>query len=245
MAARRRLRGDSVPALGRPAARPAGRRVLRVDVRLLDDRLVDPDRRRSRRPLAPPLAAVHAVGRRHGDHRARARGAAPAAGRWAAAPRVGDAGTGDRAARRADPHDGAAALAPLHRAHGRARRRPRRCSASSGSTIGWGCSRPSRSPSRRFRPGASCPHSGSLTEFAAATQWVVVVFMVLAGINFALLFRALVRRRWRSVSADQELRLYLGILVVASVGARRRALDRRPRRRARRRSATASSRSSR
>lgn len=65
--------------------------------------------------------------------------------------------------------------------------------------------------------GGFMPDSRSLTEFAAASQWVVVVFMVIAGINFALVYRALVRRRWRSTSADQELRLYLGILVLASV----------------------------
>ena len=56
---------------------------------------------------------------------------------------------------RPDPHHGAAALAPLHRAHGGARGRARRCSASSASTTGWGCSRASRSRSRRSRPVAS------------------------------------------------------------------------------------------
>jgi trk system potassium uptake protein TrkH len=45
----------------------------------------------------------------------------------------------------------------------------------------------------------------------------VIVFMIIAGINFALLYRALVRRRWRSATSDQELRLYLGILAVASI----------------------------
>lgn len=65
--------------------------------------------------------------------------------------------------------------------------------------------------------GGFMPTSGSLTDFAAASQWVVVVFMVIAGINFALVYRALIRRRWRSAGADQELRLYLAVLVVASV----------------------------
>ena len=65
--------------------------------------------------------------------------------------------------------------------------------------------------------GGFMPTSGSLTDFAAASQWVVVVFMVVAGINFALVYRTLVRRRWRKAGADQELRLYLGILAVASV----------------------------
>ncbi len=65
--------------------------------------------------------------------------------------------------------------------------------------------------------GGFMPDSHSLVDFAAATQWVVVAFMVLAGINFALVYRALIRRRWRGAAADQELRLYLGILIVASV----------------------------
>jgi trk system potassium uptake protein TrkH len=65
--------------------------------------------------------------------------------------------------------------------------------------------------------GGFMPRSGSLTQFAAASQWVIAVFMVVAGINFVLVYGALVRRRWRSAGADQELRLYLGILGLASV----------------------------
>jgi trk system potassium uptake protein TrkH len=65
--------------------------------------------------------------------------------------------------------------------------------------------------------GGFTPMNESLTETAAATQWVVILFMVVAGINFALVYRALVRRRWRRATRDQELRLYLGILVFASI----------------------------
>ena len=65
--------------------------------------------------------------------------------------------------------------------------------------------------------GGFMPNSGSLIGYAAASQWVVALFMLIAGINFALVYRALVRRRWRNVGADQELRLYLGILAIASV----------------------------
>jgi trk system potassium uptake protein TrkH len=65
--------------------------------------------------------------------------------------------------------------------------------------------------------GGFMPDSRSMADFAAASQWIVVVFMVVAGINFALVYRALVRRRWRSTSTDQELRLYLGILALASI----------------------------
>jgi trk system potassium uptake protein TrkH len=56
----------------------------------------------------------------------------------------------------------------------------------------------------------------SLEGFAAATQWVVVLFMILGGINFALMYRAIVRRQPRAASRDQELRLYLALLVLGA-----------------------------
>ena len=65
--------------------------------------------------------------------------------------------------------------------------------------------------------GGFMPDSNSLIDFSAATQWLVIVFMVLAGINFALLYRAFVRRRFAASVRDQELRLYLAILGVASL----------------------------
>ena len=57
----------------------------------------------------------------------------------------------------------------------------------------------------------------SIEAFAEATQWVIVLFMVLGGINFALMYRAIVRRQPRAASRDQELRLYLALLVLGSV----------------------------
>ena len=41
----------------------------------------------------------------------------------------------------------------------------------------------------------------------------MIVFMVLGGINFALMYRAIVRRQPRAAARDQELRLYLRLLV--------------------------------
>ena len=57
----------------------------------------------------------------------------------------------------------------------------------------------------------------SLESFAHATQWVIVLFMILGGINFALMYRAIVRRQPRAASRDQELRLYLALLVVGAI----------------------------
>ena len=55
----------------------------------------------------------------------------------------------------------------------------------------------------------------SVEDFGAASQWVITVFMVLAGLNFALMYRAFVRRQARPSARDEELRLYLGLLVLA------------------------------
>src|SRR6185503_19888745 len=51
---------------------------------------------------------------------------------------------------------------------------------------------------------------------APVTQWIVVAFMALAGVNFALLYRALVRRDARAIRRDEEARLYGLLLVVGS-----------------------------
>jgi trk system potassium uptake protein TrkH len=56
----------------------------------------------------------------------------------------------------------------------------------------------------------------SVAGFDAATQWVLVVFMVLGGMSFALLYRAFVRREPRAAARDEELRVYLAALVVGA-----------------------------
>jgi trk system potassium uptake protein TrkH len=64
--------------------------------------------------------------------------------------------------------------------------------------------------------GGFFPDARSLEDFAAASQWVITVFMVFAGANFALAYRALIRRRPGLAFRDEEIRLYLGILIAAS-----------------------------
>ena len=49
------------------------------------------------------------------------------------------------------------------------------------------------------------------------TQWTIVVFLVLAGINFLRLYRVLVRGQVRAVTRDDEFRLYLMFLATGSV----------------------------
>ncbi len=64
--------------------------------------------------------------------------------------------------------------------------------------------------------GGFSPEPQSISAFAPATQWVIVVFMVLAGLSFALLYRAFVRRRPRALFRDEEARLYVTILIAVS-----------------------------
>ena len=61
------------------------------------------------------------------------------------------------------------------------------------------------------------PEPRSIEPFAPATQWVIVVFMLLAGTNFALLFVGIARRRPRLLARDEEVRVGLLLLVAASV----------------------------
>jgi trk system potassium uptake protein TrkH len=56
----------------------------------------------------------------------------------------------------------------------------------------------------------------SFEPYAPVTQWVVALFMALAGLNFALLYLALVRRRPRVLIRDEEARLYGVMLVLGS-----------------------------
>jgi trk system potassium uptake protein TrkH len=58
--------------------------------------------------------------------------------------------------------------------------------------------------------------STSLQAFGPASQWVITVFMVLAGANFALLYRTIVHGRLRAAARDEELRLYLLFLALGS-----------------------------
>jgi trk system potassium uptake protein TrkH len=65
--------------------------------------------------------------------------------------------------------------------------------------------------------GGFSTQARSIEMFASATQWVIVVFMIIAGANFALTYRALVRRQPHVLARDEELRLYLALLLVGSL----------------------------
>ena len=56
----------------------------------------------------------------------------------------------------------------------------------------------------------------SIEAFAPVTQWVIVVFMLVAGTNFALLYAGIVRRRPALFARDEEFRVGLALVAVAS-----------------------------
>jgi trk system potassium uptake protein TrkH len=61
------------------------------------------------------------------------------------------------------------------------------------------------------------PEPRSIEPFAATTQWVIVVFMLVAGTNFALMYAAIVGRRLRLFAQDEEFRTGLAVVAVASL----------------------------
>ena len=63
--------------------------------------------------------------------------------------------------------------------------------------------------------GGFSPQPRSVEPFAPASQWVITIFMVLAGANFALHYRVL--RRRANPFRDEEFRLYLVVILVASL----------------------------
>ncbi len=88
--------------------------------------------------------------------------------------------------------------------------------------IGWTSSRgmdPFQAIAHAFSGiaiGGFSTENESLAAFDAATQWTVLVFIAVAGVNFLRLYRVLVQRQPRSVARDEELRLYFVFIVLGS-----------------------------
>ena len=61
------------------------------------------------------------------------------------------------------------------------------------------------------------PEPRSLEGFASTTHWVLVVFMLVAGTNFALLYVGIVGRRLGAFRRDEEFRIGLALFAVASL----------------------------
>ena len=61
--------------------------------------------------------------------------------------------------------------------------------------------------------GGFSPQAESIAAFSAVVQWVVIPFVVLAGVNFALLWH-IVRGEFATIRDDAEVRTYLGAVGV-------------------------------
>lgn len=88
--------------------------------------------------------------------------------------------------------------------------------------LGWTGADPLMSPYQAIAhafttlpTGGFSPQGRSIEPFAAATQWVIVAFMAIAGTNFALQYRAL--RRRGNPARDEELRLYVAFLLAGTL----------------------------
>ncbi len=66
--------------------------------------------------------------------------------------------------------------------------------------------------------GGFSPHPESIMGYASpAVTWIVTLFMFLAGSNFALQYRLLLKGNPHSLSASEEFRFYLSTVVLFSV----------------------------
>jgi trk system potassium uptake protein TrkH len=65
--------------------------------------------------------------------------------------------------------------------------------------------------------GGFSTEARSAEAFGAASQWTITIFMAIAGANFALMYRALIRRRPGLLLRDEELKVYVGLLLAATV----------------------------
>jgi trk/ktr system potassium uptake protein len=64
--------------------------------------------------------------------------------------------------------------------------------------------------------GGFSPHGESVAFFGASTQWIIIVFMFMAGVNFSL-YAHLFRLNPRPMINNPEFRTYTGIILVVVV----------------------------
>jgi trk system potassium uptake protein len=66
--------------------------------------------------------------------------------------------------------------------------------------------------------GGFSPHPQSIGGYNnPAAEWVIIVFMFLAGANFAIQYRALAKRDFTILSHDEEFRAYAGVVIAATI----------------------------
>jgi trk system potassium uptake protein TrkH len=62
--------------------------------------------------------------------------------------------------------------------------------------------------------GGFSPEAQSIAAFSATVQWIIIVFMFLAGTNFAFMWRSLTAD-WRIVTKDEEFTAYRRIVMIS------------------------------
>ena len=66
--------------------------------------------------------------------------------------------------------------------------------------------------------GGFSPENAGIAAFAPVTQWVIAAFMLIAGANYALMYRGIVQHQLSAFRRDEELRAYLALVVVIAGG---------------------------
>jgi trk system potassium uptake protein len=56
----------------------------------------------------------------------------------------------------------------------------------------------------------------SVASFSPAAQWIIALFMLVAGANYVLMYRSFVRRRPLTLVRDEEFRLYVALAALAA-----------------------------
>jgi trk system potassium uptake protein TrkH len=65
--------------------------------------------------------------------------------------------------------------------------------------------------------GGFSTRTESVAAFGPVTQYLLLIFMVVAGINFLRLYKFFVQRRFEVLGRDEELRLYLVLIALGTV----------------------------
>jgi len=65
--------------------------------------------------------------------------------------------------------------------------------------------------------GGFSTRTTSVSGFAPITQYLLLIFMIVAGVNFLRLYRVIVQRRVSVLARDEELRLYLLFIAIGTV----------------------------
>ncbi|HIG19513.1 MAG: hypothetical protein CXT67_01260 [Methanobacteriota archaeon] len=64
--------------------------------------------------------------------------------------------------------------------------------------------------------GFSTYDAGVMSFDSVTVEWIIILFMVIAGINFSL-FHFIYRGEWRAAIKDQEMQVYLAVLALATI----------------------------